>query len=544
MRPLATRDEPTGNATPPYILTLPEGPAPLPDGAGPPAPAARHQIAAVGRGHKLSSALFWSYAVTTGGYAITALLTFVLAAILDPRQFGVLAIAMIWITLVQALLQHGPTMAVIQQEDITDDHVNAAFWSTMGGALLFAILVAATAPLWAAVNRLPELVPVSLGLTPIVLLQASSVIPEAVLRRRMQMRGIALRYLTSGLTGGVAGIACAIAGLGVWALVVQQVTSYALNTVMLWSVTPWRPRLRPIGKQLRDIRRTSLQTLAGAVGNFAASRSDVLLMGAFFGPVVVGLYRFAARFAEMVVDLTARGLQQVSLPHLAGHGDDPQRLAERLRRLTHAAGVLAFPALGILAAVAHPLVLVIGDQWARAAMPLRVMCLVSAIGIINSLLGPALQAAQRPGLPAALAWITAAFTGTAIVFSARLSAGFGDVGRLLAVAFAALAGQVVLLVAQSYLTFRRVLRVSAWPTVAAGLPGLLAGLAALATTPLMHPVGPHNPVLRFGVCACVAGTAAAVVLLGLDGEVRSWLGHLRRRLRRGATVAAAAPQES
>src|SRR5690606_25083114 len=228
---------------------------------------------------------------STGLSAITALTTFVLAALLGPEEFGLLWMAMVWVNLGQVLLQHGPTMAVIQQDDITDRHLDAAFWTTLIGATLFSALLAATAPVWAAVNDLPRLTPLCLSLTAILPLYALNAIPEAVLRRRMELRGIAVRYLVSGLVSAGAAIGAALAGLGVWALVVQQVGMTATNTVLLWTMTSWRPRLRRFGRELRDIRGPSGKTLLGALGTFAQTGVDVVVMGAYFGPVVVGLFR-------------------------------------------------------------------------------------------------------------------------------------------------------------------------------------------------------------------------------------------------------------
>lgn len=517
-------------------------PAPTATRSDPPAaePAAE-QPSRIARGTHFRAALLWSYVVNFGGYAAVTLITLILAAILGPRQFGVLAMALVWITLAQMLLQHGPTMAVIQQEDITDNHINAAFWVTLAGASLFSLLFMAAAPLWAAVNRLPELTPVCLALTPIVMLQAVAVIPDAVLRRRLQLRGIAVRYIVAQLIAGVAAIWCAVAGLGVWALVVQQVGSHGLYAVMLWSVTPWRPRLRPIGKELRDIRGTSLKTLAGSLGTFTSLRADVLVMSAFFGPVVVGLFRFAIRFPEMVVDLTSRGLQSIALPDLARHSLDRRALADRLRTLVHFGAMLSVPALGILAASAGPFVRVIGPEWAEAAVPLRLLCIASAAILFTSLLGPALQAAQRPGLPAILAWGNAGATVAAILLASTLSAGASTTGRLMAVALAVVLVQLGLAATIGYLTYGVVLRTSAWPTLLRTVPSVISAAAATMVGFLLPPLLPAG-LSAFAALLVVGVAAAAVaggVLLALDRQARIWLGQLLARVRRRRPAPAA-----
>jgi O-antigen/teichoic acid export membrane protein len=257
-------------------------------------------------------------------------------------------------------------------------------------------------------------------------------------------------------------------------------------------------------------------------------------MGVLFGPVVVGLFRFAVRFPEMVVDVTARGLQTVSLPDLARHSEDPAALAARLGRLVHAGVVFSVPGLGVLAAAAEPLVLIIGDQWAESVQPLRLLCLVSVFLLLQSLFGAGLQAAQRPGLPAAMTWVTALATAAAILAAALGTAGGSISEQLLAVASAVLLVQLPLTGVLGYLTFRRVLHVPAWPTVRAAVPSLLAAGAAVLVGLAIPPLPELTPVVRFLLTATAAGAAAGIVLLSLDREARSWLTSGLQRLRSGA----------
>lgn len=489
--------------------------------------------ATIERGTRFKHALFWSYVVTTGLYAITAVMTFILAAILGPADFGLLWMAMVWITLAQIMLQHGPTIAVIQQDHITDRHLDAAFWSNLIGATGFALLLAAAAPVWAAFNDLPKLTAICLALTAIVPIYALNTIPEAVLRRQMKLRGLALRYLASGLISGGAAIVCALNGMGVWSLVVQQVGLTLVNTVLLWTMVRWRPRLHRFTKELRDIRGTSLTTLAGSVGSFVQARADVLLMGAFFGPVVVGLFRFALRVPEMVTGITARGLQDVALPDMARHSVDRPALAARLGRLVRAGAVLSVPALGVVAAAAEPFVLVIGEQWADAAAPMRLLCLASAITIVTGLFGPALQAAQRPGLPALVTWLNAIGMAGAIFLAGKLTLDTDAHTQLVTVAWAVVAVQAVLAATFGYLVFGVVLRVSAWPAIRALAPSALAAGAAVAAGHLVWTMVADRAALwSLLVTAGGAGVVAGTVLLLLDGEARRWLAMIWRRLGR------------
>jgi O-antigen/teichoic acid export membrane protein len=493
---------------------------------------------------KLKVAVLWSYLLTTGSMLITGVLTFVLAAILDPESFGVLALGMLWVGFAQMLLQHGPTLAIIQLEKVTDEQADAAFWVTIGGALLFGLTFGALAPLWGALNNLPGLAPVSWALIGVTLLTSITVIPDALLRRELKFKPIAIRAVVGNGLGGVVGVIGALSGWGVWALVVQQVVAYAIFALSVWTVTPWRPsfpRPRRIFREMKSMRRQSIQTLGGAVGVFLANRMDVLLMGAFFGPVMVGLYRFALRLAEMVIDVTSRGLQQVSLPELAQYQSDRETLSRRLANLVHVAVVMSLPALAVLAAIASPLVRFIGPQWADAAGPLRLLCMVSAMGTINGLLGPAMQAVRRASVPAILTWVAAGLSAVGLSTAAWLSRGQGTYTQLTAVASAALIIQAIMLATSATVAYRFVLKVSIVPTLRVLAPAVVAAVAGFVMATAGQWLAWNDaPFTKLALGGLFGGTAALGVLGILDGPAREQAKRVLVRLRR-RTVPASDP---
>ncbi|MBB5872081.1 PST family polysaccharide transporter [Allocatelliglobosispora scoriae] len=476
-------------------------------------------------GGRLSRTLAWSYVYTAGGYLITALLQLGLAAVLTPRQFGVMTLAMLWVTLALVLLEHGPTMAVIQHNDITEDHLDAAFWSTVGGAVVFTLLFIAITPLWAAANGLPEMIPVCLALAPVILLSAINVIPDAVLNRKLAMKTIAVRVLAAGLAGGLAGLGAALAGAGVWALVTQQLVTPVVAAFLLWRITPWRPR-RPrwavLKPALIDIRTTSLQTISGSIGNFIATRSDAIIMGQFLGPTAIGQYRFAQRFSQMALDISARGLQQVSLPELARHNADNRLLAANLRRLVHLGMLFSTPVLAILAASAESFANFIGPQWADATTPLRILCAFFAISVIGNLLAPGLQAAQRPGLPALFTWIAAGLNLAGMLLAVWLTRDDAGITRLVAIAVAAFLGEFAITVAMIWVTYRRVLRVPVRTLLVPLIPVVLVGGITYGVGYAFEELLPGgiNSFLRLVIVGSAAAVTAGTALVLLDSVVR------------------------
>ena len=485
---------------------------------------------------RLKSAIFWSYALAAGRLGTTTIVTLLLAKLLGPHAFGVVAQALVFVMFAQMLLQQTLLTTIIQREDLDGEHLDAGFWVVLGGSFVLAALSALAAPLWAAFNDLPELTWVCVALTPMIVLQGLTVVPEAVLRRQLTFRSLALRTLLAAIAGGVVGIGCAVLGLQAWALVAQQLVTGAIGAVVLWAVTDWRPRMRVPTRAVKDLWSFSARSAVGGIGVFLALRLDVLVLGKYFGPVAVGLYRIAGRLPDMIVEVTVRSLQQVSLPELARLQREKDALADRLGKMLHAGAVVGLPALGILAADARPLVALLGPEWAAAGLAMQLLCVVGAINVYGLMLGPTLQAVDRPGLNSAFAWIQLVLgLVTFYLVGQSMRASADDRGQVAGIAATMVAVELVITVVMGYVTLRRVLRVRVRRVLLPTLPALLAGLLAVASGRLIERLAVIDGswLIKFLAQGVLATVVAGVVLLVLDGRLR---GMVRRRLAAGGDL--------
>jgi PST family polysaccharide transporter len=486
---------------------------------------------------RLRAAIFWSYALTAGKLGTTTIVTFLLAHMLGPQAFGVVAQALLFVMIGQMLLQQTLLTTIIQREELDDDHLDAGFWLVLGGSIVLAAIFAVGAPLWAAFNNLPQLTWICVALSPLVILQALTVVPEAVLRRRMTFRSLTYRTLIASVVGGVAGVVLALMGFQAWALVGQQLVTGVVGAVVLWTVTDWRPKMRVSKQAFKDLWGFSSTSAVGGIGVFISLRLDVLVLGKWFGPFAVGLYRIAQRLPDMLVEVTVRSLQQVSLPELARLQRDREELAHRLGKMLHAAAVVGLPALGILAADSKPLVALLGPQWAAAGPGMQLLCIVGAVNVYGLLLGPTLQAVGRPGLNSAFAWIQVAFGTFCFYLAHRALAGSADNNGQVAVIALTMAGiEFVVTVIMAYVTLRRILKVRIWTVFGPTWPALLAGILSWGAVMLLDSTNPHTTwLVKFVLYGTLATVVAGVILLLLDrrlaGMVLRKVGPTLKRLR-------------
>ena len=280
------------------------------------------------------NAVKWAYTANWGERAFAALFTFLLAALLGPRDFGVVSLAMVYIAFVQMLLNQGLMAALIQRKELDDAHLDTVFWTNVGLSLTLAGLSVLFSHWWAKMNRLPELVAIVSTLSLCIPIEGLAIVQIALLQRQMDFKVLALRANASVLLGGVVGVAMAWRGYGVWALVGQQLAKDLIALTLLWGHGQWWPRARFSWKHLRDLMGFSTSNFVSQLAIFFDAQGGAILMGALFGPVAVGLYRLAERVVSSVSAVATSSIQAVSLPEFSRLQDKPDELRQILLRVS------------------------------------------------------------------------------------------------------------------------------------------------------------------------------------------------------------------
>ncbi|UCD75707.1 MAG: lipopolysaccharide biosynthesis protein, partial [Phycisphaerales bacterium] len=360
-------------------------------------------------------AVKWAYVMTLGQRGIALILTFVLAAILGPKDFGVVAMAMAYILFIEMLVAQGMGAAIIQRRELTSDHLDSVFWLIVAASLILAGVSVALSPWWAAVNDLPELTAVIRVLSLSIPIKGLTVVQHALLQRKMDFRSLALLTGASSVVGGAVGVSLALTGCGVWSLVAQQLTDSAAAALVMWAVSGWRPRLRFSVRRARELLGFSGGVFASQLGVYTAAQADAVLMGIFFGPLAVGLYRLADRLVRVLLEVATRSIQIVSLPHFSSLQDEPERLKDAVLTCIRLSATITIPAMAILAAVGDELMALLGEKWAPSAAVLPVLVIMGSTKAITLFAGPLLLAKGRAKTVAALVWLLSVATAAGIL---------------------------------------------------------------------------------------------------------------------------------
>ena len=328
-----------------------------------------------------------------------------LARLLGARDYGLLAMASVFIVLSEQLVRESLSEYLIAAEKADPEDLNATFWLLTVLGCLLALGLALVAPLAARAYGEPEVQRLIMTLAPSVIIVALNAVPVAILRRRLDFRILSLRAIAGVVLGGIVGIGMALNGCGVWSFVGQWLTLISTNAVMAWTAVDWRPGFATTRAHLRRAAGFGAQVLGLRAGELAATQTPLLVIGATLGPEATGLFSVAWRLVETLAFLIVTPLRQASQSAFAAltrEGGDAGALLEDLIRL---AALVALPFFTGLVVLAGPMIgLVFGEGWAGAA---PVLAALGAMGVYICLARVQIAfclAAGRAGQVAVLAW--------------------------------------------------------------------------------------------------------------------------------------------
>lgn len=346
---------------------------------------------------KIATGLMWVVGQTSSQQIVGLAVFSVLAAVLGPRAYGLISMAMVVVSAAAIIMHQGLLEGLLQRSRIEPVQLDSMFWFVLGLGLLLTIGIFALAEPVARLYDEPELTWVIRALGTLPLFAASVAVPMALLRRELKFRTFAIRSMIAVVVGAVVGIAMALHGYGVWALVGNQLSQQVANVVVIWAATSWRPgwrwSWRPLGGLLGyGIQVVCIRGLAAV--DFQAAR---FIVGYALGPVALGYLYFSTKVLGFVRQLFISPFNVVGMPAMARVQDEPAKVERLLSMAIRMANLVVYPAfIGI--AVVAPLVVPIlfGDKWAGAIPVLQVMTIAGLAAIYIDMYDATLRGLGRP----------------------------------------------------------------------------------------------------------------------------------------------------
>jgi len=346
----------------------------------------------------------------------------VLARLLLPAAFGLLAAAQVFVALSRALAEAGLSRTLVQKPTLRAAHLDSAFLvSAIIGAVL-ALVMAVSAPLVADLYDLSGLTPVLLALSVVPLLVGLSNVPDAILSRQLMFRALAVRGMYAVVSAGVVGITLAFLGAGAWALVAQVITQAVVAFVVLWVSARWKPGRQWEGPAIRELLGFGSHVVGIGLLNFFNRRAGELLIGVVLGPIALGLYAVAMRVLTLTLDLLINNVNKIAWPVFSRVAHQPERLRSAYLRSVSITTLCAFPGFTILGLFGNPLTpLIFGQQWTHAGPLMTALAFigpVQSIAMFNNGMLLATGYSRR-----ALAWTAMLAVANFLAFAAAVAFG-------------------------------------------------------------------------------------------------------------------------
>ncbi len=425
--------------------------------------------------------VFWSVIQKWGGLFFHALSLLILTRLLMPEAFGLVALANVVIALIRIFVEQGFAQAIVQAKHIQSDYLDTAFWTSLVTSLVFSLCVFFGANFVAQQFHEPELVLILQSLSPVFILIALSSVQTALLQRQLEFKALAIRSLIALSVSGFLAVFLALAGFGVWSLVVQELTRSFIAMIVLWQVGKWRPRLKFSLTALKQLMSFGISIVGINILNVVNRRSDDLLIGYFLGTTALGYYNVAYQALLLMTQLINAPVNQVAFSAFAKLQENPTKLRKAFYDGAKVVSLVSIPAFFFLVTLAPNVIsLLFGEQWEPSIPVMRVLALIGPIHALGGLDSNLLIALGKPAWRLGFNFLNAMINFPAFYFAVRWG--------ILAVAIAYVVRGYILF-PLPLIAIKKLAKISYNQYVYSIMPILLSGLIAAAVSFIIAHLG-------------------------------------------------------
>lgn len=324
---------------------------------------------------KTVKGVIWSSIDRFSAQGIQFVFSILIARLLVPEDYGVIAMLGIFMAVSQTFIDSGFGSALIRKVDRTETDFSTVFYFNIIVAVFFYLILFFSAPAIADFYNTPLLESITKIVALNLIIGALSGIHNAKLSIAIDFKSRAKISIVSTLLTGAIGLWMAYSGYGVWALVVQNVFSGVIRTVMLWIIVKWHPRLVFSWKSFKELFSFGSKLLASGLLDTLYNNIYTLVIGKVFSPSTLGVYSRANSLAQFPSSNITGVLQGVTFPVLSEIQNDEERLASAYKHFLRLSAFVVFPLMVGLAAVADPFIrVVLTDKWSGSIYLLQIIC--------------------------------------------------------------------------------------------------------------------------------------------------------------------------
>ena len=346
--------------------------------------------------NKTINAVLWSFAEKFGQQLLYLLTGVIVARLVAPAEYGMVGLLGLFVAIPTILSESGLPAALIRQKTVSSADYAAVFAFNMAISVTLYVALFFGAPFIADFYDLPALVPIARVQFLAILFSACALVQYVELNRRLAFKLLTKINLSAQAVSSLTSVVLALSGVGVWALVVQQVLFAFMRMLGLWFYGSWQLTFSFQWAILRHFWSFSANMLFVSLLNAFANNVYALLIGKVYSSAEVGYYTQANKYQEISSNIISNSFRAILFPILSKVNEDRARALQVLRRMLAMVSILIFPCMFFLAFAARPfIVFLISDIWLPSVQLFAVLCFAGAFLPFTVLLGDTLAVMGR-----------------------------------------------------------------------------------------------------------------------------------------------------
>lgn len=305
------------------------------------------------------SNFIWRFAERCGAQLVTFIVSIVLARILMPEDYGTVALVTVFTTIMQVFVDSGLSTALIQKKDADDLDFSSVFYFNFAVCIILYLIMFFAAPVIASFYEIPELTPIVRVISLTIVISGVKGVQQSYVSRNMLFKRFFYATLGGTIFSAFLGIAMAYAGFGVWAIVAQQLSNTAIDTLILWITVKWRPKFMFSWGRLKGLLGFGWKMLASGLLDTVYNNLRNLLIGKIYSSSDLAFYNQGDKFPKVIVTNINTSIDSVLLPAMSNEQDSRDKVKSMTRRSIMVSCYIMAPLMIGLACCAENIVLLV-----------------------------------------------------------------------------------------------------------------------------------------------------------------------------------------
>lgn len=341
----------------------------------------------------------WKLLERFGVQGMSFVLQIILARILSPNEYGILALMIIFTTLANVFIQNGFNTALIQNKDVIEDDYSSVFWVSFIIAIMLYIFLYFSAPWIGSFYHLTSIVTPFRVLSIMILPGALNSIQIAKISREMDFKKVFICNICATVIAGTISILVALNGGGIWALVIQILLNTIISCILMLLIVKWKPRFVCNLKRVKKLFSYGWKLLVSSLIDTLYQELQSLIVGKKYNSDILGVYDRGKHFPQFIMNAVNGSVQSVMLPAMSEKQEVRMEVKELMRKSIAITSYIVFPMMAGLAGIANPLVtLLLTEKWLSCVPYLQIYCFCFAFYPIHSCNLQAINAMGRSDL--------------------------------------------------------------------------------------------------------------------------------------------------